>query len=578
MRFEEWRTLVATYLSPHRKLVAQLGAVLCVTIGLQVATPQIVRLFIDRATAPQATPLFGLTVLYFAAVLLQQGFRVVTAWLSEVVGWLTTNELRADLMAHCLGLDPSFHQETPPGALIERIDGDLNGLSLFFAEFLLNVLGNGLLLVGVLTVVWVQNAFAGAVLTAFAIAAAGLMLAVRRISAAAWGRSRAASAELFGFLEERLAGTEDIRSSGAEAFTMRGFYGRARERLWATSHARIVDAIPQSVTSTIRGMCLALSFALPAYLVGQGRLTVGAAFAVYFYAQVLLQPLSNVSRQVEQLQVAIAGGRRVLELLALTSDVVDGDGAELGQGPFTVAFDRVTFGYGADPDVLHDVSVSVAAGEVLGVVGRTGSGKSSLAKLLVRLYDPRAGAVLLGGVDIRTLHRSQLRSHVALVTQEVRVMRASVRDNLTLFDATIGDDAIEAAIEQLGLGSWFAALPDGLDTMVREGGAGLSAGESQLLAFGRAFLADPAVVVLDEASSRLDPATEVILEHAIDKLLAGRTAIVIAHRLSTLDRCDSVCVLERGRVIEHGARAALAADESSRFGLMLRAGLDAVAG
>jgi ABC-type multidrug transport system fused ATPase/permease subunit len=491
MAWGEWRTLVTTYLRPHRKLVAQLGTVLCVTIGLQVATPQIVRLFIDRATAPKETPLFGLTALYLGAVMLQQGFRVVTAWLSEVVGWLTTNELRADLMTHCLGLDPAFHQATPPGALIERIDGDLNGLSLFFAEFLLNVVGNALLLFAVLTVVWVQNTFAGLVLTAFAIAGAGLMLTVRRVSAAAWGKSRGASAELFGFLEERLAGTEDIRSSGAEAFTMRGFYGRARDRLWTTSHARIVDAIPQSVTSVIGCSCLAVSFALPAYLVGQGKLSVGAAFAVYFYAQVLLQPLSNVSRQVEQLQVAIAGGRRVLELLALKSDVVDGDGAELGQGPFTVAFDHVTFGYGDDPDVLHDVSLSVAPGEVLGVVGRTGSGKSSLAKLLVRLYDPRGGAVVLGGVDIRALHRSQLRSHVALVTQEVRVMRASVRDNLTLFDPTIGDDAIEAAIHQLGLGSWFAALPTGSTRLCARAVRGCTRGSRSCWRSGGRFSPTP---------------------------------------------------------------------------------------
>jgi ATP-binding cassette subfamily B protein len=285
-----------------------------------------------------------------------------------------------------------------------------------------------------------------------------------------------------------------------------------------------------------------------------------------------------VSRQVEQLQVAIAGGRRVLALLALTSEVVDGDGAPLPSGPLAVAFDHVGFGYGADPDVLHDVSFAIAPGEVLGVVGRTGSGKSSLAKLLVRLHDPRAGHVSVGGADIRTLRRSELRNRVALVTQEVRVMRASVRDNLTLFDPSIDDAAIEAAIHQLGLGSWFAALPDGLDTLVREGGAGLSAGESQLLSFGRAFLADPAVVILDEASSRLDPATEVILEQAVDHLLEGRTAIVIAHRLSTLERCGSVCVLDHGRVVEYGDRATLAADASSRFGLMLRAGLDVVAG
>jgi ATP-binding cassette subfamily B protein len=238
----------------------------------------------------------------------------------------------------------------------------------------------------------------------------------------------------------------------------------------------------------------------------------------------------------------------------------------------------VTFGYGTDPDVLHDVTIEVPPGQVLGVVGRTGSGKSTIARLLVRFHDPRAGSVEVGGLDVRQLRRQQLRDRVALVTQEVHVMRASVRDNLTLFDPTVDDDRIRAAIAALGLDRWFAALPDGLDTVVREGGAGLSAGESQLLSFGRAFLADPSIVILDEASSRLDPATEAILESAVDRLLADRTGIVIAHRLATLDRCDLVCVLEHGRVVELGGRDELADDPTSRFGRLLRSGLDVVPG
>ncbi|MEY2417710.1 MAG: ATP-binding cassette, subfamily bacterial [Actinomycetota bacterium] len=578
MVWGEWKLLVQRYLRPHRRLVIQLAIVLFTTIGLQVATPQVVRVFIDRATSPKVRPLGWLTALYLGAVLLQQLFRVVTAWLSEVVGWLATNELRADLMAHCLGLDPAFHQTHPPGALIERIDGDLNGLSLFFAEFLLNVLGSFLLLVGVLVVVWVQTPIAGLTLTVFAVTGLATLVAVRRISANAWGRSREANAELFGFLEERLAGTQDIRSSGAEAFTLRGFYARARDRLWTTSHARIVDAIPQSVNTIIATMGNAVAFVVPTLLVRRGSLTIGAAFAMYFYAQLLMQPLTSVSRQVEQLQQAIAGGRRVVALLGMQSEIVDGPGASLGEGPLPVALSHVTFGYGADPDVVHDVTLDVPAGEVLGIVGRTGSGKSSLARLLVRLHDPRAGVLSIGGVDIRQLTRRQLRAHVALVTQEVHVLRASVRDNLTLFDPAIDDAAIEDALMHLGLGPWFAALPDGLDTVVREGGAGLSAGESQLLAFGRAFLTDPSVVVLDEASSRLDPATEAVLEGAIDALLAGRTGIVIAHRLATLERCDTICVLDHGRVVEYGDRRVLAADETTRFGALLRAGLDVVPG
>lgn len=578
MSWAEWRGLVETYLRPHRRLVALLAVVLFATIGLQVAIPQVVRVFIDRATSPEGGSLGLLTALYVAAALLQQGFRVVSAWLGEQLGWVTTNDLRADLMAHCLVLDPAFHEAHPPGEMIERIDGDLTGLSQFFSQFLLNVVGSLLLLVGVLAVVWVESPFASACLTAFAAAALLLLVAIRRVSAGAWERSREASAELFGFLEERLAGTQDIRSFGAEAYTLRGFYDRARVRLWSMSRARQLDAIPWSVNGLIQSGANALAFAVPAVLVQRGSITVGAAFALYFYAQLLVQPLDDVSHQVEALQQAIAGGRRVVELLGTTSELTDGAGADLPDGALHVALRGVDFGYGTEAAVLSGVTIDVPAGTVLGIVGRTGSGKSTVARLLVRSYDPRAGAVEVGGVDVRRLQRRHLRERVALVTQEVHVLRATVRDNLTLFDTTVDDASICDALRSLGLGPWFDALPDGLDTVVREGGAGMSAGESQLLSFGRAFLADPSVVILDEASSRLDPATEAVLEDAVDTLLAGRTGVIIAHRLATLERCDTICVLDHGRVVELGPRDQLAADGTSHFGALLRTGLDVVAG
>lgn len=574
MGWGEWRTLVETYLRPQRRLVTALAIALVLSIGLQVATPQLVRVFIDRALDPSGRSIWPLTIVYALAVIAQQTCAIASAWLGEQVGWIATNELRGDLLAHCLALDPEFHETHPPGELIERVDGDLNGLSAFFAQFLLMVVGSVLLLTGVLVVAWIQRPIAGAVLTAFAIVSLGTMIAVRRIAARAWEASREASGVLFGFLEERLAGTEDIRSSGAEAQTMRGFYARARDRLWTTSHARVVDAIPWITHSQIAGAANVVSFVVPAILVRNGSMTVGGAFVLYFYTQLLMQPLNNVSHQVEQLQLAIAGGRRVVALLGIQPTMVDGPGASLPDGALSVELDDVRFGYGDDVDVLHDVTVRVEPGSVLGIVGRTGSGKSSIARLLVRLHDVRDGAVRVGGIDVRTLRRHDLRQRVALVTQEVHILRASVRDNLTLFDPTIDDDRIVDALHRLGLGDWYDRLPDGLDTIVREGGAGMSAGESQLLSFGRAFLAEPSVVVLDEASSRLDPATEVVLEAGVDALLAGRTGIVIAHRLATLERCDTICVLDHGRVVELGPRETLANDPTSRFGTLLRASLD----
>jgi ABC-type multidrug transport system fused ATPase/permease subunit len=536
----------------------------------------VIRVFIDRATAPDGGPIAALAVLYVVAILVQQGFRVATAWLGEIVGWLTTNQLRADLMAHCLQLDPDFHATHTPGEMIERVDGDVTGLSQFFAQFLLTVVGNVLLLFGVLVVVGVQNPYAGAVLSGFAVVSLVSLIAIRRIAAGPSERMRESSAALFGYLEERIVATQDIRSSAAEAHVFRGFYDHARLRIKRVTRARIANSFAGATNAVLAFVANALAFGLPALLVGRGRITLGAAFVLYFYTQLLMQPLTNVSDQVQGLQQAIAGGRRVLAVLGLRSAVVDGPGAELPAGPLAVTFADVGFGYGDDPDVLSGIDLDLRPGEVLGLVGRTGSGKSTIARLLVRLHDPRRGVVRLGGVDVRDLTKAHLRSRVALVTQEVHVLRTSVRDNLTLFDPTIPDERIREAVERLGLGPWFDRLADGLDTIVGEGGAGLSAGEAQLLSFGRAFLADPSVVVLDEAASRLDRITESLLETAVDRLLDGRTGIVIAHRLATLDRCDTVAVLEHGRLVELGAREALADDPTSHFGKLLRTGLDVV--
>jgi ABC-type multidrug transport system fused ATPase/permease subunit len=211
---------------------------------------------------------------------------------------------------------------------------------------------------------------------------------------------------------------------------------------------------------------------------------------------------------------------------------------------------------------------------VLGLLGRTGSGKTTIARLLFRLYDPTEGAVRLGGVDVRAPRLAELRRRVGVVSQDVQLFHATVRDNVTFFDPSVPDDRIVAVLDEVGLGPWLRRQPRGLEAELR-GAGGLSAGEAQLLAFARVFLKDPGLVVLDEASSRLDPATERLLERAVDRLLAGRTAIVIAHRLATVARADRVLILEAGRVAEAGARAALAADPASRFARLLRVGRQA---
>jgi ABC-type multidrug transport system fused ATPase/permease subunit len=231
--------------------------------------------------------------------------------------------------------------------------------------------------------------------------------------------------------------------------------------------------------------------------------------------------------------------------------------------------------------VLYDLSFQLPLGAVLGLLGRTGSGKTTLTRLLFRLYDPDRGTIYLGRdgcvpTDIRQLPLSDLRRQVGMVTQEIQLFHATVRDNLTFFNPSVSDERILEAIHELGMDEWYDSLPEGLDTELESGGGGLSAGEAQLLAFARIFLRDPRLIILDEASSRLDPATEHMIERAVDRLIANRTAIVIAHRLDTVQRADAILILEDGRICEHGARTALARDPDSRFYSLLQTGLEEV--
>jgi ATP-binding cassette subfamily B protein len=242
----------------------------------------------------------------------------------------------------------------------------------------------------------------------------------------------------------------------------------------------------------------------------------------------------------------------------------------------SVEFSGVSFSYLPERSVLKDLSFELRPGRVLGVLGRTGSGKTTLSRLIFRLYDTDRGAVRLGGVDIREVRLDELRRRVGMVTQDVQLFNASVRDNLTLFDRTVEDGRIVRSLHDLGLDAWLRSLPEGLDTVLAAGGDQLSAGEAQLVAFARVFLRDPDLVILDEASSRLDPATASMVERAVDSLLEGRTAIIIAHRLATLERVDDILIIEDGRVLEHGPREALAAAERSRYSGLLRTGMEEV--
>jgi len=268
---------------------------------------------------------------------------------------------------------------------------------------------------------------------------------------------------------------------------------------------------------------------------------------------------------------------RIEALLHISPRLVDGPGRALPPGALSVELDNVSFAYGEGAPVLHGISLRLEPGNVLGVVGRTGSGKTTLTRLLPRFFDPDEGDVRLGGVDLRDVSLQAVRSRIGLVTQEVHLFSASVRDNLTLFDGDVPDERIRDVLERMGMGDWLAGLPRGLETPLGPGGVGLSAGETQVLACARVMLRDPDLIILDEPSSRLDPATERLVHDALGRLLEGRTGIIVAHRLSTIAYADDILVLEEGRVREHGSREELVTNPHSRFAELLRIAREEVA-
>jgi ABC-type multidrug transport system fused ATPase/permease subunit len=551
--------------------LAALGALLVVSSAAPLAGPQLLRRFIDEAAAGRPLSLLALIAGGYVVVsFVQQAIGVAVAHASAHLAWVAGNDLRHRVARHALGLDLSFHERHSPGQLIERTDGDITALSSFLSSFLVQAVGSALTLLGVLVAVFVEDWRVGLGLTVFAVVAGATIGRLRRSTVPAATERRIALAALLGEIEERLGGAEDLRANGGGAFAVGRFRRTTGHLVGVSRRASLASRTNWVLTLAVFAAGAVLSLSAGTALFHAGAITLGTVYLLFRYTDMVREPLERIFEQLPKVQEALAGFARVGELLAHRSAVPDDGRAALPPGPLSVELDDVGFAYREAVPVLDGLSVTIEAGTVLGVVGRTGSGKSTLARLLLRLLDPVEGTIRVAGTDLRDVRITELRRRVALVTQDVQLFDASLRDNLTLFGTDrAADDEMIDLLDSLGLGPWFRALPSGLDTVLGPGGAGVSAGEAQLIAFARVFLRDPGLVILDEATSRLDPASEARIERAVDRLFAGRTAVVIAHRLGTLDRADRILLLERGRIVEQGTRRALAADPASRFAGLL---------
>jgi len=613
-----YRYLLRRYLAPQRGAVLCMTVLLLASIALGLAGPQVARSFIDAVpTGAREEALIRVALLFIAVSVARQTMTVLATYGSERVAWSATNALRADLVEHLLRLDQGFHHARTPGELIERVDGDVSALAGFFSEFVVQLVGSLLLLCGVLVALLLLDARLGLAFTVFAALALALLQRVRRVATPHWRDDRQQSAAFFGYIGDALGAAEDLRSCAAIPYAMRGFAERLRSWLPVRMRAELWGSAVWIGATVVFAVGDAIAYGLGGGLYEGKTVSLGTVYLVVAYTAMLAAPIETIRTQLQDLQRADAAVARVRELLAIRSRLVDGE-ESVPAGPLAVRFRDVSFAYGdgrrpltphppipsrsegetptedeGEPSArvegkppaplsrapgegpgvraaLDNLSFTLQPGRVLGLLGRTGSGKTTVGRLLFRLYDPQEGTVSLHGVDLRRANLKALRSRVGVVTQDVQLFEASLRDNITFFDATVPDARLHDVLGTLGLTAWLERLPRGLDTLISS--ARLSGGEAQLVALARVFIKDPGLVILDEASSRLDPATEALLERALDSLLAGRTAIIIAHRLATMARADDIMILEDGRAVEYGPRAQLAADPGSRFAALRQAG------
>ena len=539
---------------------------------MQVASPLVVRAFLDLARAGAAVErLVAVAALFIGVAVAGPALEIVRSHAGAVLAWQAMNDLRRRLFRHSIDLGHPFFARSAPGNLLERIDGDVARLGRPLSDLLPELAANLLMTAGIVVVLLFEDWRVGAAVASFAVVGVVGVDRVRALGVPRFVRSRAASAAFFGRMSEWLTAAQELRPLGGQRY-IRASFERVLAHWLPREVAAEIAGHALSLANTvvfIGGMAVGLS--VSAGLYRAGLLTLGTVWLVYRYSELIRAPLSALRAEMQQLQQAQAALIRIDELLAETN-AAHGGTARLPAGACSLEFDQVRFAYVAGTPVLREVNFALSEGTVLGLVGSTGSGKSTIARLLIRMIELQEGDVRLGGVSVRELGAGHLRHRVAVLPQETEIMPGSVRDNVALFDDSVSADAVAAAFQRLGAGAWLQRLADGVEAAIGPGGRELSSGERQLVAIARILLREPSLVILDEPAARIDPATEALVRRALAELLRRRSGLVIAHRRTTLDLVDEVALLARGAIIERIPRAELEAGVPSRIQTFLAQG------
>jgi ATP-binding cassette, subfamily B, bacterial len=546
-------------LSPYRWRVLAMLASLVIATAAALAPAPLAKLAIDDGIQKHDVSTLDWVVAAFLASAVL--YAIASAAQTYLVGWVgqrALQDLRIKLFSHLQQLSIGFYSRNRAGVIISRLTNDVEALDQLVEDGMATLIQSGLTLIGVVVILFVMSPHL-ALLTflAFPILAIG-GIAFRIASADAYRLTREKIATITGYLQETLSGIRVVRAFGQEPRHIKRFgelNDANRHANWTTVKLNAayfpgVEFVSALVTVEI--------LLIGGYEAINGHISTGVVFAFIAALNNFFDPIQQLSQLYTTYQSGMAALDKIFLLLDEQPDLVDApDATELEKIHGEVRFDDVSFRYGAGDYALRDIDLTIPPGQTVALVGETGAGKSTFAKLVARFYDPTDGRVLVDGHDLRTVSSRSLRSQMGIVPQEGFLFSGTVRENIAFGRPAATDDEIAAAARAVGAEAFIESLEHGYDTQVGERGVQLSAGQRQLLAFARALVADPRILVLDEATSNVDVHTEDLIEQGLRRLLAGRTAIVIAHRLSTIRRASRIVVLEHGQIAEQGSHEEL---------------------